>query len=112
MDDAAQSMADSERCWCALRYSKPRIPSYTSAIKILTDDGQMRGVATSAGEKEDVFMKQAFPYQEMTDDKTSNPNTTTRFKAKEVKDMLFAQLVKKALGIDKLGFRTLRLLYL
>ena len=111
-DDEAQSTADSERCWRALRYSKPQTPSYAPAIKIFTDDGQLRGVAASAEEREDVFLKQTFLRQETTDDETSIPNTTARFGAREVKDALFAQSVKKALGIDKLGFRALRLLWL
>jgi hypothetical protein len=56
-------------------------------------------------------MEQAFHYQEKIDHETSIPRTTARFGAKEVKDALFAQSVKKATGIDKLGFRALTLLW-
>jgi len=62
-DEEAQNTADSERCWRALRYSKPQTPSYTPAIKTFTDDGQLRSVAASPKEKEEVFMEQAFPRQ-------------------------------------------------
>jgi hypothetical protein len=111
-DEEAQSTADSERCWRAFRYSKPQPPSYTPAIKIFTDDGQLRSVASSAEEKEDVFMRQAFPRQETTDDETSIPDTTARVGAREVQEALFAQSIKKVPGIDKLGLRALRLLWL
>jgi hypothetical protein len=111
-DDEAQSTADSERCWRALRYSKPQTPSYIPAIKKSPDDGQLRGIAASAEEKEDVFMRQAFPRQETIDDETFIPDTTARVGAREVQEALFAQSVKRAPGIDKLGFRALRLLWL
>jgi hypothetical protein len=110
-DEETQNTADSERCWRALRYSKPQTPSYTPAIKTFTDDGQLRSVAASAEEKEDVFMRQAFPRQETTDVGTATPNTTARVGAREVHEALFAQSTKKAPGVDQLGFRALRLLW-
>lgn len=111
-DEEAQSTTDSERCWRALRYSKPQTPSYTPAIKTFNGNGEVVGVAASAEEKEDVFMKQAFPRQETTDEEIVIPNTTARVGAREVREALFAQSIKKAPGIDKLGFRALRLLWL
>lgn len=110
-DEEAQNTADSERCWHALQYSKPQTPSYTPAIKTFTDDGQLRSVAALAEEKEEVFMEQAFPRQESTNDETAIPDTTVGVGAREVQEALFAQSIKKAAGIDKLGFRALRLLW-
>lgn len=49
--EEAQTTAVSDRCWNALRYTKPRTPSYTPAIKIIGDDGQPEGLAASAEEK-------------------------------------------------------------
>jgi hypothetical protein len=72
----------------------------------------LRSVASSAEEKEDVFMRQAFPRQETTDDETLIPDTIARVGAREVQEALSAQSIKKAPGIDKLGFRALRLLWL
>lgn len=110
-DEEAQNTSDSERCWRALRYSKPQTPSYTPAIKTFTDDGQLRSVAASAEEKEEVFIEQAFPRQGSTNDETAIPDTTAGVGAREVQDALFAQSIMKALGINKLGFRALRLLW-
>jgi hypothetical protein len=102
-DEEAQSTADSERCWRALRYGKPQTPSYTPAIKTFTDDGQLRSVAALAEEKEEVFMEQAFPRQGSTNDETTIPDTIAGVGAREVQEALFAQSIKKAPGIDKLG---------
>lgn len=57
-------------------------------------------------------MNQAFPRQEETDDDISIPDTRAQVGAREVQEALFAQSVKKAPGIDKLGCRALRLLWL
>ena len=56
-------------------------------------------------------MRQAFPRQETTDGMTAIPKTTTRVGVKAVTDAIFAQSIKKAPGIDKIGFQALRLLW-
>jgi hypothetical protein len=83
---------------------------HTHDQDVFTDDGQPRKIAASAEEKDHIFMRQAFPRQEKTDDKISVPDTTSRVEVRDVQGALFAQSIKKAPGIDKLGSRTLRLL--
>ncbi|KAI7710683.1 hypothetical protein KC353_g9519, partial [Hortaea werneckii] len=110
-DEEAQATVDSDRCWRALRYTKPQTPSYTPAIKIIRNDGELIGIAASAEEKEEIFMKQAFPFQASTNADNLIPNTIAEVGRRDVQEALFAQSVKKAPGVDKLGFRALRLLW-
>lgn len=110
-DDDAQNVADSGRCWKALRYTKLQTPSYTPAIKVSGSEGQPDFIASSAEEKEKVFMSQAFPRQMDVGDDIAIPDTVVHVGAKAVSDALFAQPVKKAPGLDGLGFKALRLLW-
>lgn len=110
-DEEAQTTADNDRCWRALRYINPQTPSYTPAIRIIGDDGELIGMAASAEEKEEIFMKQAFPYQASTNADNLIPDTIADVGKRDVQEALFAQSVKKAPGVDKLGFRALRLLW-
>ena len=103
--------SDPERCWRALRYTKPQAPSHTPAIKVSGVDGQPDKVVTTAEEKEEIFMAQAFPPQTMTDGGMSFPGSIADVSAREVREALFAQPVKKAPGVDGIGFKALRLLW-
>lgn len=72
----ARKSPNSERCWRALRHTKPQVPSYTPAIKIACSGGQPDSIAASAEEKEEVFIRQAFPRQVSTEDDIAIPDTT------------------------------------
>ncbi|KAL1581647.1 hypothetical protein WHR41_09703, partial [Cladosporium halotolerans] len=110
-DDDAQNVVDSGRCWKALRYTKLQTPSYTPAIKVIGSEGQPDSMASSAEDKEEVFMSQAFPCQTDDGDDIAIPDTVVHVDAKAVQEALFAQPVKKAPGLDGLGFKALRLLW-
>lgn len=56
-------------------------------------------------------MRQAFPRQVNTEDEIVIPDTTAQVGVSDVRQALFAQSVKKAPGLDKLGFNALRLLW-
>lgn len=110
-DDDAQRVVDSGRCWKALRYTKPHMPSYTPAIKIGGVGGEPDKVVANAEGKEEVFMKQAFPCQTDTGDDITIPDTAIQLDKKAVHEALFAQSVIKAPGPDGITFKTLRLLW-
>ena len=61
--EGAELIADSEKCWKALRYTKSRVPSYMPAIKVSGADGRPDTTAATAEEKEKIFIEQAFPSQ-------------------------------------------------
>jgi ribonuclease HI len=110
-DEDAQHTPDSERCWKALRYTKPHVPSYTPAITITGNEGLPDKIAATAEEKENVFMNQGFPPQTSSEDDIDIPDTTVQIKADDVRKALFAQSVKKAPGADGISFKALRLLW-
>lgn len=107
----SKATADPARCWQALRYTKPQVPSYTPAIKVVGVDGQPDKIAATAEEKEEIFMAQAFPPQVMDNEDIQIPDTSAGVSAEQVREALFTQAVNKAPGIDGIGFKALRLLW-
>jgi hypothetical protein len=59
-DEHSELTDDPERCWRALRCTKPQVPSYTPAIRVSGVDGRLDTTAATAEEKEKIFMAQAF----------------------------------------------------
>lgn len=110
-DGGLEVAADPARCWQALRYTKPQVPSYTPAIKVAGIDGQSDKIAATAEEKEVIFMAQAFPPQAVDDEGTQIPDTSVGVTAEQVCEALFTQAVNKAPGVDGIGFKALRLLW-
>lgn len=110
-DDHSQPASNPERCWKALRYTKPKIPSYTPAIKTSGADGQPDKIVATAEEKEEIFMAQAFPPQASDEEGIQIPDTRTGVSAGQVREALFSQSVKKAPGADGIGFKALQLLW-
>jgi hypothetical protein len=86
------------------------VPSYTPAIKVGGVDGHPDRVAATAEEKEEIFIAQAFPPQARDDGDIVIPSTRAKVSAEEVREALFVQSVKKAPGVDGIGFKALRLL--
>jgi hypothetical protein len=110
-DEHSELTDDPERCWRALRYTKPQVPSYTPAIRVSGVDGRPDTTAATAEEKEKIFMAQAFPSQTRVGGETAFPDSVADVSAREVREALFAQSVKKAPGVDGIGFKALRLLW-
>ena len=110
-DDQSELASDPERCWRALKYTKPQAPSHTPAIKISGVDGRADKIVATAEEKEEIFMAQAFPSQAVVVGDASFPDSVAEVSAREVREALFTQAVKKAPGVDGIGFRALRLLW-
>lgn len=110
-DDGSKIASDPTRCWRALRYTKPKVPSHTPAIKVASIDGQPGKVAATAEEKDEIFMAQAFPPQVVDNEDIQIPDTSAGVSVKQVREALFTQSVNKALGVDGIGFRVLRLLW-
>ena len=109
--EGAELVADPEKCWKALRYTKPQVPSYTPAIRVSGADGRPDTAAATAEEKEKIFMEQGFPSQTRVEEETAFPDSVADVSAKEIREALFAQSVKKAPGVDGIGFKALRLLW-
>jgi hypothetical protein len=107
-DDHSELASDPERCWKALRYTRPQAPSHTPAIKVSGVDGQPDKIVATAEEKEDIFMAQAFPPQAAVVGEISFPSSVAEVSVREVREALFAQSVKKAPGAD--GIKLPRLL--
>lgn len=74
-------------------------------------DGQADRVAATAEEKEKIFMAQAFPPQARNEEDIELPDSRAGVSAREIREALVAQFVKKAPGVDGVGFKTLRLLW-
>jgi hypothetical protein len=74
-------------------------------------NGQPGTIAATAEEREGIFMAQAFPPQPPDNGDIQTPDTEIRIRACEIREALFAQSVKKAPGLDGLGFKALRLLW-
>jgi hypothetical protein len=110
-DKESELAADPGRCWEALKYTKEQVPSYTPAIKIKGVDGQPDRVAASAEEKEEVFMAQAFPPQSSSEENVEILNTSVKASVDDIRVALFEQSVKKAPGVDGIGFKAVRLLW-
>jgi hypothetical protein len=110
-DDHSELASDPERCWRALRYTKPQALSHTPAIKISGVDGQPDKIVATAEGKEEIFMAQAFPSQAVVVGDVSFPSSVTDVSARGVREALFTQSVKKAAGVDGIGFKALRLLW-
>lgn len=110
-DDPSDLAADTGRCWTALRYTKPQVLSYTPAIKVGGIDRRPDTIVATAEEKEKVFMAQTFPPQVVVGEDISFPSSVTEVSAREICEALFARSVKKAPGIDGIGFKALRLLW-
>jgi hypothetical protein len=87
------------------------VPSYTPAIKVGGADGQPDRVATTAEEKEEIFIAQAFPPQARDNGDIGILNTRAKVSADEVREALFVQSVKKAPSVDGISFKALRLLW-
>jgi hypothetical protein len=87
-DEEHEPASDPERCWKALRYTKPSTPSYTPAIKVEGMNGQPGIIAATAEEKEGIFMAQAFPPQPPDDGDIHTPNTEIRIRACEIREAL------------------------
>lgn len=102
---------DPSRCWQALRYTKPRVPSHTPAIKVGGVNGQPDNIAATVEDKEEIFMAQAFPPQGTDNEDTQIPDTSSGISAKQVREALFTQSVNKAPGVDGIGSKALRLLW-
>ncbi|KAM0705433.1 hypothetical protein Q7P35_008223 [Cladosporium inversicolor] len=94
-----------------LRYTKPQAPSHPPAIKVSGVDGQPDKIVTTDEEKEDISMAQAFPSQAVVVGNISFPSPAAEVSVREVREALFAQSVKKAPGVDGIGFKALRLLW-
>lgn len=110
-DEGSKIAPDPARCWRALRYTKPQVPSHTPAIKVGGTIGQPDRVAATAEEKEEIFMAQAFPPQAVDNEDIQIPDTSAGVSAKQVREALFTQSVSKAPGVDGIGFKALRLLW-
>jgi hypothetical protein len=110
-DEHSELAADPERCWKALRYTNPQVPSYRPAIRVSGVDGSPDTTAATAEEKEKIFMAQAFPSQTRAGRETAFPDSVADVSAREVREALFTQSVKKAPGVDGIGFKALRLLW-
>ena len=87
------------------------MPAYPPAIRVSGADGQPDTTAATAEEKEKIFFEQAFPSQSRVGGETAFPNSVADVSAKEIREALFAQSVKKAPGVDGIGFKALRLLW-
>jgi hypothetical protein len=110
-DDHTELASDPERCWRALRYTKPQVPLHTPAIKVSGVDGQPDKIVATAEGKEEIFIAQAFPSQSMVEGEVVPPSSLADVSAREVREALFTQSVKKAPGVDGIGFKALRLLW-
>jgi hypothetical protein len=94
-----------------VREPTPQAPSHTPAIKISGVDGQPDKVVAIAEGNEEIFMAQAFPSQAVVVGDVSFPSSVTDVSAREVREALFTQSVKKAAGVDGIGFKAIRLLW-
>lgn len=81
------------------------------AIKISGKDGQADRVAATAEKKKEVFTAQAFPSQAIIEEIIELPDSRAGVSAREIREALFAQFVKKAPGVDGIGFKALKLLW-
>jgi hypothetical protein len=99
------------RCWRALKYTKPQVPSYTPAIRVSGVDGRPDTTAATAEDKDKIFMEQAFPSQTRVDGETAFPDSVADVSTREVREALFDQSVKKAPGVDSIDFKAFRLLW-
>jgi ribonuclease HI len=111
-DNSREQRKIADRCWVALKYSRPRDPAHTPAIRV-QENGQERQISTIEG-KERVFLAQAFPPQEDTQRQVSWDKVNMaqiHATEEEVKEALFSQSIKKAPGISYLNFKALRLLW-
>jgi hypothetical protein len=59
-DDHSELASDPERCWRALRYTKPQAPSHKPAIKISGVDGQPDKIVVTAEGKEEILWPRRF----------------------------------------------------
>lgn len=109
-DDHSELASDPERCWRALRYTKPRVLLHTLVIKVSSVAGRPAKIVATAEEKEEIFIAQAFPGQAEVDGVISFLGLVANVSAREVREALFAQSVKKAASVDGIGFEALRLL--
>ena len=111
-DTSHEQRKTADRCWAALKLSKPRDPSHTPAIQI-QENGQERQVSTIEG-KEQIFLTQAFPPQENIQHQISWSKVNTaqlHATEKEIEKALFSFSVKKAPGTSLLNFKAIRLLW-
>jgi hypothetical protein len=74
-------------------------------------DGQANRVAATAEDKEELLMAQAFPTQAQDNEDIKIQNTRAGVNARNVRETLFAQFIKKAPGVDGIRFKALRLLW-
>jgi hypothetical protein len=111
-DECSEVALDPARCWQALKYTKPQVPSYTPAIKVGGTNGRPGWTAATVEEKEEIFVAQAFLSQAVDIEDTPNLDTSAGVSAKQVREALFTQSVNKAPGVDGIGFKALRLLCL
>ena len=104
------SLDDPNRCWQALRYTKPPGNATTPALHG-TDPGA--SPATSLSEKEALIRKSAFPDAPWSHTPKERPGglAHTLITPERVQQALFSQSTKKAPGEDRLNFKAYRLLW-
>ena len=84
---------------------------YTPAIRVSGVDRRPDTIAVIAEEKEKIFIEQGFLSQTRVKEETAFLDSVADVSAKEIREALFAQSVKKAPGVDSIGFKALRLLW-
>lgn len=117
-EEADNQLKTVQRVWKVARYTKPQVTKATPAIKT------PEGLATSRNEKEQIFMKQAFPAQidttsldQMDTTKGTTMDTTMdtthaiSVTRDEVQKALYSQSTKKAPGVSLISFRAPRVLW-
>src|SRR6266480_1662347 len=111
-DTSQEQRKTVDRCWVVLRFSKPRAPSHTPAIRI-QENSQERQVLIIKG-KEQIFLTQAFLPQENIQHQISWSKVKMaqlHVTEKEIEKALFSFSVKKAPGTSYLNFKVIRLLW-
>jgi hypothetical protein len=83
-DESSKVALDPARCWQALRYTKPQVPSHTPVLKMGGIEGQPGKIAATAEENEGISMAQAFPTQVVDDEGMQILDTSVRLSAYQV----------------------------
>lgn len=101
--------SDKNRCWIAVKYTKPQQFKTTSALKDLFGN-----VAMSMKDKETLVRKTAFPPPPKSSRREPRiPASTAHLSItrNHVYNTLMAQSTKKAPGPDKINFGILRMIW-
>lgn len=101
---------DPNRCWVALRYTKPLSNPTTPALQGLDPE---TAPATTLTDKEALIRKTAFPNAPRSSIPRELPGgqAHTLITPERVHQALFSQSTKKAPGADRLNFKACRLLW-